>query len=189
MTLIIRNMVCDRCKVAVQRVLERQGFAVKRVELGEVDLERDPSVEEFPALQGALEDAGFELVTGRDAATIERIKAAIVSMVHHADGLRERERLSEHLTSVLNKEYSGLSALFSEVEGITIEQYFLLQRLERVKELIKYDELSLTEIADRTGFSSVAHLSGQFKKLTGMTPSAFKATGAGRIPLDRVHKR
>lgn len=186
MALIIRNMVCDRCKVAVQRVLEQQGFVVKHIELGEVSLERDPSKDELQVLDGALKDAGFELVAGRDAATIERIKAVIVNMVHHEDG--SRERLSDHLTNALNKEYSGLSALFSEVEGITIEQYFLLQRLERVKELIKYDELSLTEIADRTGFSSVAHLSGQFKKLTGMTPSAFKAGGAGRIPLDRVLK-
>lgn len=189
MALIIRNMVCDRCKVAVQQVMEQQGLVVTHIELGEVGLERDPSEDELQALDAALKDAGFELVAGRDAATIERIKAVIVNMVHHADVLRAREHLSDHLTRALNKEYSGLSALFSEVEGITIEHYFLLQRLERVKELIKYDELSLTEIADRTGFSSVAHLSGQFKKLTGMTPSAFKATGAGRIPLDRVLER
>lgn len=188
MALIIRNMVCDRCKAAVQRVLEQQGFVVKHIELGEVDLERDPSSDELRVLDGALNDAGFELVAGRDAATIERIKAVIVNMVHHGEGPGGRVRLSDRIAAALNKEYSSLSTLFSQVEGITIEHYFLLQRLERVKELIKYDELSLTEIADRTGFSSVAHLSGQFKKLTGMTPSAFKAAGTGRIPLDRVLK-
>ena len=95
-------------------------------------------------------------------------------------------KLGERLSALLHKEYSGLSALFTQVEGITIEQFFLLQRLERVKELIKYDELTLSEIADRTGFSSVAHLSAQFKKLTGMTPTAFKEMGGGRLPLDHV---
>ena len=124
---------------------------------------------------------GFDLVGDRDATTIARIKAAIVKLVHH-DGTAGRVKLSD----ALHKEYPGMSSLFTQVEGITIEQYFLLQRLERVKELIKYGELTLSEIAHRTGFSSVAHLSAQFKKLTGMTPSTFKAIGHGRIALDRV---
>ena len=117
---------------------------------------------------------------------IARAKAAIVKLVHHGDALQGRVKLSEHLTSALSRDYSTISTLFSQVEGITIEQYFLLQRLERVKELIKYGELTMSEIADRVGFSSVAHLSTQFKKLTGMTPTAFKEIGGGRLPLDHV---
>ena len=184
--LTIRNMVCDRCKAAVTRVLEAQGLPVAHVELGEVELLREPRADELPALRVALQAAGFDLVDDRDASTIERIKAAIVKLVHYDDDAHRRIKLSEHLSGLLHKEYSGLAALFTQVEGITIEQYFLLQRMERVKELIKYDELTVSEIADRTGFSSVAHLSAQFKKFTGMTPTAFKALGHGRNPLDRV---
>ena len=186
MKLTIRNMVCDRCRSTVRRILAAQGLPVEQVELGEVELARQATSPELAALRGALRTEGFELVDDRDSATIARIKAAIVKLVHHNGDLTERVKLSDHLGHVLHKEYSGLSSLFSQVEGITVEQFFLLQRLERVKELIKYDELTLSEIADRTGFSSVAHLSGQFKKLTGMTPTAFKAMGTGRTPLDRV---
>lgn len=186
MVLIVRNMVCDRCKAVVRRVLAENGIAVKHVDLGEVDLEREPTSAQLDSARSALKAQGFELVDGREAATIARIKAAIVKLVHHNGELQGRVKLGEHLSAALNREYSSLSGLFSQVEGITIEQFFLLQRLERVKELIKYGELTLSEIADRTGFSSVAHLSAQFKKLTGMTPSAFKAMGLGRTPLDRV---
>lgn len=186
MKLVVRNMVCDRCMAAVRRALGEQGLRVLQVDLGEVELERDPDDAQLDAIRNALKAEGFELVDSREATTIARIKAAIVKLVHHGDGSGGRVKLGEHLSDALHKEYSGLSALFSQVEGITIEQFFLLQRLERVKELIKYDELTLSEIADRTGFSSVAHLSAQFKKLTGMTPSAFKAMGMGRTPLDQV---
>ncbi len=184
--LTIRNMVCDRCRAAVKRVLDAQGLPVKRLDLGEVELLRHPSTPEVDALRGALRLEGFELVDDRESMTIARIKAAIVKLVHHDGDLQGRVKLGEHLSALLNKEYSGLTALFTAVEGITIEQFFLLQRLERVKELIKYGEMTLSEIADRTGFSSVAHLSTQFKKLTGMTPTAFKTIGSGRTPLDQV---
>lgn len=179
-------MVCDRCRTAVARVLEAQGLAVKHIDLGEVELLRQPQPAALDALRVALRIQGFELVDDRDAVTIARIKAAIVKLVHHDGELKERVKLGDHLAGLMHKEYSGLTALFTQVEGITIEQFFLLQRLERVKELIKYDELTLSEIADRTGFSSVAHLSAQFKKLTGMTPTAFKEMGGGRLPLDHV---
>lgn len=182
----IRNMVCDRCRAAVTRILEAQGLPVAHVELGEAELLREPSADERAALRDKLQGAGFDLVDDRDATTIERIKAIIVKLVHHDGDAHRRIKLSDHLSGLLHKEYSGLASLFMEVEGITIEQYFLLQRMERVKELIKYDELTISEIADRTGFSSVAHLSAQFKKFTGMTPTAFKALGHGRTPLDRV---
>lgn len=185
-TLTVRNMVCDRCKTAVQHVLEAQRVAIKRMDLGEVELEEAPPPDKLEMIRHGLEALGFELVDDRDAATIARIKAAIVKLVHHSDEAAPKVKLSELLSNALHREYSGLSSLFTQVEGITIEQFFLLQRLERVKELIRYDELTMSEIAFRTGFSSVAHLSAQFKKLTGMTPSAFKEMGKGRTPLDRV---
>ena len=184
--LIVRNMVCDRCKAVVKRVLLENGIDVKHVDLGEVEVGHEPTTAQVDAARAALNTEGFDLVDGREAAMIARIKAAIVKLVHHHGEMQGRVKLAEHLSAALNKEYSSLSTLFPQVEGITIEQFFLLQRLERVKELIKYDELTLSEIADRTGFSSVAHLSAQFKKLTGMTPSAFKAMRTGRTPLDHV---
>jgi len=184
--LTIRNMVCDRCRAAVERVLTHVGLAVNHVDLGEVELKRVPDAAQLEAARIALHADGFELVDDHEAVTINRIKTAIVQLVHHNGDADGRVNLSQHLSELLHKEYSGLTALFSQVEGITIEQYFLLQRLERVKELIKYGELTMSEIAHRTGFSSVAHLSAQFKKLTGMTPTAFRAMGGGRLPLDQV---
>jgi AraC-like DNA-binding protein len=186
MKLTIKNMVCDRCRTAVEHILHGQGLPVLHIDLGEVELTLDPSAKKLDLLRTALEKQGFELVDEREAVMIARIKAAIVKLVHHDDAARGRVKLSEHLASALNRNYSALSTLFSQVEGISIEHYFLLQRMERVKEMIRYGEHSLSEIADSTGFSSVAHLSGQFKKLTGMTPSAFKTLSGGRTPLDEV---
>lgn len=186
MKLTVRNMVCDRCKAAVERILHAQGLHALHLDLGEVELEHAPTAAELEELSDRLEQEGFELVDDRAAAMIARAKAAIVKLVHHGNALQGRVKLREHLAAALNRDYSTITTLFSQVEGTTIEHYFLLQRIERVKELIKYDELTMSEIADSTGFSSVAHLSGQFKKLTGMTPSAFKGLGGGRTPLDRV---
>jgi len=186
MRLTVRNMVCARCVAAVEQIVKDTGLALRNIELGEVELEAAPTPAQQEQLRQGLEAVGFELVDDRDAATIARIKAAIVKLVHHSDEAAPKVKLSELLSNALHREYSSLSSLFTQVEGITIEQFFLLQRLERVKELIRYDELTMSEIAFRTGFSSVAHLSAQFKKLTGMTPSAFKAMGSGRTALDRV---
>ena len=185
-TLTIRNMVCDRCKAAVGRLLQAHRLGWTRLDLGEVELSASPDAATIEHLRSDLREEGFELVDDRDSVIIARIKAAIVNLVHH-EGISGRVKLGDHLTGLLHKEYSGLSSLFTQVEGITIEQYFLLQRLERVKELIRYNELSFSEIADRTGFSSAAHLSTQFKQLTGMTPSAFKNShSAARLDLDKV---
>ena len=186
MRLTVRNMVCARCVAAVEQIVKDAGLALRNIELGEVELEAAPTPAQLEQLRQGLEAVGFELVDDRDAATIARIKAAIVKLVHHSDEAAPKVKLSELLSNALHREYSSLSSLFTQVEGITIEQFFLLQRLERVKELIRYDELTMSEIAFRTGFSSVAHLSAQFKKLTGMTPSAFKTMGKGRTALDRV---
>ncbi len=185
-TLIIRNMVCNRCKAAVQAILEEAMLPIRRLELGEVELMRAATDMELVALREVLRAHGFELLQSRESATISRIKAIIVQLIHNAGDASEKVKLSERLSTALHKNYSGLSTLFSAVEGITIEHYFLLQRLERVKELVRYDELSISEIAYSTGFSSVAHLSGQFKKLTDMSPTAFRDLGGPRTSLDLV---
>lgn len=184
--LIIRNMVCERCKTAVGKAMNSVGLPVRRIDLGEVELMRKPSEQELSALRDTLHALGFELVQERAAAIIARMKAAVVRLVHHEEGHAGKVKLSTWLSDALGRDHSGPAALFSGVEGITIEHYFLLQRIERVKELALYGDLTISEIAYRTGFSSAAHLSGQFKKLTGMTPSAFRKLGGGRIPLDEV---
>jgi AraC-like DNA-binding protein len=135
-----------------------------------------------------LERAGFELISDRNSRIIEKIKNVIITQVHHnADELRLK--FSELISAELHYDYSYLSKLFSEVEGVTIEHYIIIQKIEKVKELMAYDELSLTQIADTLGYSSVAHLSSQFKKITGLPPSHFKNLG-GRLrkPLDKLGK-
>lgn len=185
MRLTVRNMVCDRCKAAVERVFTEQGLPIVQLELGHVELRDTLVPARLAQLDEALEKAGFALVQDPDAQLITAIKAAIVALVHREDEQGARTKLAPYLSDKLHRDYSGLSALFSTVEGITIEHYFLQQRIERVKELIQYGELTISEIAHRTGFSSVAHLSTQFKKLTGMTPTEFRERG-GRRALDAV---
>ncbi|HPF68571.1 MAG TPA: AraC family transcriptional regulator [Flavobacteriales bacterium] len=184
-TLTIRNMVCDRCKAAVTRVLQEQGLPVERVELGEVELDHEPSTDELDRLQAALQQEGFELVLDHDVQVITKVKAEVVRRVHHeAEG---RLDLAALVRDTVHRELSSVSKLFSEGEGMTLEHFFLLQRLERVKELIRYGELTFSEIAFATGFSSAAHLSAQFKQLTGMTPTAFRDMAhPPRKPLDQV---
>lgn len=175
MHLHIKNMVCNRCKAAVAALLQTQGLNPVAVELGEVDVAETtlaPAVKQ--ALADALHTAGFELIDDRAGRLIEGIKATVIQAIHHSDGPPE-EAFSTLLSAALHHEYSGLSKLFSETEGLTIEQYIIRQKTERVKELLVYDELPLAQIAWQTGYSSTAHLSAQFKKVTGLTPTAFKA--------------
>jgi len=183
-TLTIRNMVCDRCRAAVQRILADLGIAWVRVELGEVELINALDASAITRLDHALIQGGFGIVLDRDAQLITTIKAALIEQVHHADG--KRVELAKLVQDTVHRELSTMTKLFSEVEGITLEHYFLLQRLERVKELIRYNEMTFSEIAFATGFSSAAHLSAQFKKLTGMTPTIFRTMHGKRYALDRV---
>ena len=172
--LYIKNMVCDRCIMAVRKLLQRMGIAPQSVELGVVRLVEELTKEQLEMLQKDLLQLGFELLDDKRQQTIDRIKTLIVDLVHYHDN-RSELNLSDYLAQQLHSEYSSLSKLFSEFTGITIERYFILQRIERVKELIFYDQLSLTEIAYKLNYSSVAYLSSQFKQITGMTPSQFKA--------------
>lgn len=186
MTLYIKNMVCNRCKMVVKSTLEKLGLHPVRVDLGEVELQereiasvRDQLVQELQAL-------GFMLLDDKKTRTIEKIKNLITDLVQHQDN-NLNLTLSEYLKEALHQDYNALSNLFSEVEGITIEKYYILQKIEKVKELLVYDELSLSEIASQLNYSSVAYLSNQFKKVTGLSPSHFRKIGPKkRKPLDEL---
>jgi AraC family transcriptional regulator len=189
-TLYIKNMVCNRCKMVVTQELEKLGLHPERVSLGEVVLKEDALTEDQQhQLDTALVAMGFERIDDRKARLIEAIKNKIITMIHHADRVSRKFNWSVVLAEEVHYEYNYLSNLFSAVEGITIEQYIIRQKIERAKELLFYDELSLSEIADRLGYSSVAHLSAQFKKITGLTPSELKKThniDQARRPLDSL---
>ncbi len=186
MHLYIKNMVCNRCILVVRQELEKLHIDARAVTLGEVALSRELSKEQMQQLTGNLTSLGFELLDNSKQQLIEKIKNIIIKQVHHKEE-DNNQNFSEILTKTLHKDYSYLSSLFSEVEGITIEKYIINQKVEKIKELIIYDELSLSEIAYTLGYSSVAHLSNQFKKVTGLTPSYFRQVGQKkRKPIDKV---
>jgi YesN/AraC family two-component response regulator len=167
-------MVCTRCKMAVKTLLEKEKIPTASVELGEVETKTDLSKDQLEKFDVLLKELGFELIDNRRSQTIEKIKKAIIELVHHsADSLPVN--LSTFITSKIPQDYNYLSNLFSEVEGTTIEKYYIAQRIEKAKELLVYDELPLSEIAFRLGYSSTAYLSNQFKKVTGLTPSYYKS--------------
>ena len=184
--LLIKNMVCQRCVMTVKDILHKNAIPFENVSLGEVDLTRKLSDDELKELQTSLNKVGFELIETRVNKIVEEIKQRILEYL--AMGMDSQNiKLSSFITQKINYDYSYLSDLFSSIEGKTIEQFFILQRIEKVKELIVYDQLSLTEISYQTGFSSVHHLSAQFKKITGLSPSHFKKiAGEKRKSLDKV---
>lgn len=186
--LSIRNMVCDRCIRVVREELTKLGLDVRRVELGEAEVADGAREIDLARIRHILAESGFELLEDRRKKTIEAIKLEIVKLVHRSsDPIGTRPKLSTHLAKALGQDYHGLSTLFSAIEGITIEQYLIRQRIERVKELLKYGEQTLSEIAWQMGYSSVQHLSNQFRQVTGMTPTSFRNMGRGeRKPLDKV---
>ena len=189
-TLFIKNMVCNRCIMVVKQELERQGLHPEKITLGEVVIKEDQlSDEQQDKLDAALVSLGFERIDDRKARLIEAVKNKIIQIIHHNDRMKMKFNWSRVLADELHYEYNYLSNLFSSVEGITLEQYIIRQKIEKVKELLFYDELSLSEIADRLDYSSVAHLSSQFKKVTGFTPSELKKSreiDQKRKPLDNV---
>lgn len=171
--LFIKNMVCSRCILVVRKELEKLDLHPTNVTLGEVTLDKELSAEERKQLEGALNPLGFLIIDDKKSRLIEKIKNVIIDLVHHQDGI-QKNNLSDILSKEIHHDYNYLSNLFSEVEGITIEKFYIAQRVEKVKELLVYDELSLTEIAFQLNYSSVAYLSNQFKKVTGLSPSHFK---------------
>ncbi len=166
-------MVCGRCKMVVKSEFEKLGLHTISVELGEVELKDTITENQKEILLKNLQELGFDFIDDKKTKTIERIKNLIVDLVHHKNN-DLKVNLSDFLVENLNQDYSTLSNLFSEVENTTIEKYFISQKIEKVKELLIYNELSLSEIADILNYSNVAHLSNQFKKITGFTPTSFK---------------
>ena len=183
-------MVCNRCITAVEGVIQRLGLQAVSFALGEVALAGNAlPAAQLEELGRQLKALGFELIDSRKSRLIEKIKTVVISLVHYS-GEQPKEKTSELIAQGLHHDYPYLSKLFSEVEGITIEQYIIQQKVEKIKEYLVYDELTLSEIADKMGYSSIAYLSAQFKKITGLPPSHFKNIGPHqRVPLDEIGKK
>lgn len=186
MKLFIKYMVSIRCKMIVKEELKKLGINYVFVELGEVDIQEALTIDQRDQLKIALMKSGLELMDDQRAILIEKIKNIIVEMIHYDDDLPKIKN-SEFISSRLNHDYTYLANLFSETTGTTIENYIIAHKIEKVKELLLYDEMNLTEISYKLNYSSVAHLSNQFKKVTGLTPSYFKKLKyKKRKPLEDV---
>ena len=184
--LYIKYMVSARCITAVKEELKKLGLHFILVDLGEVDIMENISEEQRELLKIGLINAGFELMDDKRAVLIEKIIKVIIEMIHHTDEII-KINFSEYLSEKLNHDYTYLSNIFSEVKGITIQQFIIIHKVERIKELLLYDELNLTEISYKLNYSSVAHLSNQFKKITGLSPSHFKQMkDRRRIPIEEL---
>jgi AraC family transcriptional regulator len=186
MKLTIKNMVCPRCITSVEQLLEKNNLQAKYVRLGEVELKKDPGKTKLQQFAQDLKQTGFELLDDQKMQLIEQVKNLLIQKVQSGN-MDEHFSISKYISDNIYKDYSSISRLFSGVEGITIEQFFNLQKIEKTKELLIYDEQSLGQIAFNLGYSSTQHLSSQFKKLSGMTPSQFKQLGVlHRKPIDGV---
>ena len=179
-------MVCNRCIMVVKDELEKLGHQPLHITLGEVLLNNELTDSEKETLDQNLKSLGFEIIDDKKSRLIAQIKSSIIEIVHQQNG-DLKSNLSDYLSQSLHHDYTYLSNLFSQVEGTTIEKYFIAQKIEKVKELLVYDELSLSEIATQMNYSSVAYLSNQFKKVTGLTPTYFKNIKENkRRPLDEL---
>ena len=187
-TLYIKHMVCDRCIRVVREELQKLKHDVRHVELGEAEIGKTVDKKDFAIIKKVLVENGFELIENENAKTIEAIKTAIIKLVHHNHEAEPMKlKYSEYIAREVGREYHSLSVLFSSVENVTIEHYIIKQKIERVKELMKYGDHTMSEIAYMMNYSSVQHLSNQFKKTTGLTPSHFKKIkNKKRSPLDKV---
>ena len=166
-------MVCNRCKMAVDSTIKNAGYHINKLELGEIDIEEELDKRQIDELNAGLKRLGFDIIDDRKSRLVEKIKNIIIELVHHSDN-HLSVNLSSLLVDQLHYDYNYLSNLFSEVEGSTIEKYLINQKIEKVKELLTYDELTLSQIAYKMDYSSPAYLSSQFKKVTGLTPGHFK---------------
>ncbi len=186
MKLFIKNMVCPRCIKVVKEELEKLNIEVTNIFLGEVEIKNNLSERQKENIKSVLFENGFELIENKFVKLIEEIKNSIIQLIQ-TNTEKLHYNLSDFLEQKLSKDYSYLSSLFSSKENITIEQFYILQKIEKVKELLKYDELSLSEISYKLGYNSVNHLSSQFKKSTRMTAKEFKKnTSAKRKPIDKI---
>jgi AraC-like DNA-binding protein len=179
-------MISNRCKLAVKEELKKLGLHFVVVDLGEVEIMEDMTPEQYQQLQLGLMSAGLELMDDKRAVLIEKIINVITEMIHHSEEM-PKVNYSDYISEKLNYDYTYLSNLFSEVKGITIQQFIIVHKIEKVKEFLLYDELNLTEIAYKMHYSSVAHLSNQFKKITGITPSNYKQLkDKGRKSIEEI---
>lgn len=187
MILHIKNMVCDRCIMVVKQQLETLDFHVKDISLGKVDIVPEPDESQLLQISSSLSLVGFELLDSEKQQIVEQIKNIVITKVHHFDLSDGHTSFSQLLPSALNKDYTYLSRLFSQYEGVPIEKFIIQQKVEKVKELLEYGELNLNEISYKLGYSSSAHLSAQFKNVTGITPSQFRGSAAiQRKALDKL---
>jgi len=179
-------MVSNRCKIAVKEELKKLGLHFIVVDLGEVEVMENIASEQREQLRRALLDIGFELMDNKRSVLVEQIKNVVIDMVHYSDEVI-KTNFSDYLSEKLNHDYTYLANLFSEVQGTTIEKFIINHKIERIKELIIYDELNISEIAWKMNYSSVAHMSNQFKKVTGLTPSHFKQLKVKkRTPIEDI---
>jgi len=186
MKLFIKNMVCPRCIMSVENILKENKLEPNYVRLGEIELVKTLNKKQLKKFSDDLQKVGFELLDDQKKQVIEKIKNLLVQKVQQGN-IEEHFSINKYLSPKIFKDYSSISKLFSEVEGITIEQFFILQKIEKAKEWLIYNELSLSQIAFNLGYSSSQHLSSQFKKLTGMTPTQFKTIGSfHRKAIDKV---
>lgn len=184
--LYIKYMVSTRCKMAVKEELRKLGLHYIMVDLGEIEIMEDLSTEQKEQLKTGLYSSGLELMDDKRAVLIEKIKNVITQMIHDSDD-SPKMNYSDYISQKLDYDYTYLSNLFSELKGITIQQFIIIHKIEKVKELLCYDELNLTEISFKMHYSSVAHLSNQFKKVTGLSPSHYKQLkDKGRKPIEEV---
>ncbi|MFZ1856762.1 MAG: AraC family transcriptional regulator [Chitinophagaceae bacterium] len=187
-TLLVKNMVCNRCLLAVEDILQNEKIPFQKVSFGEIHLVQELSQDQKERLRKKLTKIGFEIIDNYTGGLIEKIKNLVIKRARNeADEKESKIKLSHYLSEKVNHEYTYLSSLFSSVEGRTIENYFIEQRIEKAKELLVYGQLTLSQIAFDLEYSSVAHLSNQFKKITGLTPTYFKQVGmAKRKSLDKI---
>jgi AraC-like DNA-binding protein len=187
-TVLVKNMVCQRCVMAVESILEEGSIPFQKVAFGEIHLAGELSLEQKHYLKESLSKVGFEMIDSQSGGLVEKIKQLVIKKARNEVAGPERKlKLSQYLSDKAHHEYTYLSSLFSAVEGRTIENYFIEQRIEKAKELLIYDQLTLSEIAFELEYSSAAHLSNQFKKITGLTPTYFKEIGSiKRKALDKI---
>jgi len=187
-TVVVKNMVCQRCVMAVEDILEKGTIPFLKVSFGEIHLPEELTTTQKTYLKESLHRVGFEMIDNQGSSIVEKIKHFAIKKARNEVGdTQKKMKLSQYLTDKVHHEYTYLSSLFSSVEGRTIENYFIEQRIEKAKELLIYDQLTLSEIAFELEYSSAAHLSSQFKKITGLTPTYFKEVGsAKRRGLDKI---
>lgn len=187
MQLYIKNMVCDRCILVVRQLLDQLHVEYRQIQLGMVELKEEMTKDQLEKFGEMVSFKGFELLDDKKARLVENIKITIISLIQGYSDLDFNKKLSVILVEKLQHDYHYLTTLFSSVEGVTIEKFVILQRIEKVKELLMYGEMNMSEISYELGYSSVQHLSQQFKKITGFTPTQFKQLkGNNRKPLDKV---